>query len=64
MRGWIEVPARPESESELSIVVEFPQMVSTVAHHRAFRLDEASIARLLASERSGAFEFTLDEELA
>ena len=63
MRGWIEAPADAESGADLSVGVEFPQMFSTRAHHRSFRLDEASFAQLLASERNGVFEFTIDEEL-
>ena len=61
MRGWIEVPA--VSEADVSIVVEFPQMFSTRAHHRAIRLNESSFAQLLASEHNGIFEFTIDDEL-
>ena len=63
MRGWIEVPAQAEVTGEVSVVVEFPQMFSTRAHHRSIRLDESSFAQLLASERSGIFEFTIDDEL-
>ena len=63
MRGWIEAPADAESGADVSVGVEFPQMFSTRAHHRSFRLDEASFAQLLASERNGVFEFTIDEEL-
>jgi hypothetical protein len=45
------------------VAVEFPQMFTSRAHHRTFRLDDAALARLLASERNGTFEFAIDEEL-
>lgn len=63
MRGWLEVPAQASSGAEVSVGVEFPQMFSSRAHHRSFRLDESSFAQLLASERNGIFEFTIEEEL-
>ena len=63
MRGWIEVPATVEAGIDVSIVVEFPQMFSTLAHHRTIRVNEAALTRLLASERNGVFEFTIDDEL-
>jgi|SRR5688572_2989680 len=64
MRGWIEVSAAPKSGTGAAVVVEFPQMFSSVAHHRTFRLSEPALAQLLASERHGIFEFTIDDELA
>jgi hypothetical protein len=64
MRGWIEVPATPKPGTGAAVVVEFPQMFSSVAHHRTFRLSEPALAQLLASERNGIFEFTIDDDLA
>ena len=63
MRGWLEVPAHAKSGVDVSVGVEFPQMFSSRARHRSFRLDESALAQLLASERNGVFEFTIDEEL-
>jgi hypothetical protein len=63
MRGWIEVPAHAEPGADVSVGVEFPQMFTSRAHHRSFRLDESALAQLLASERNGVFEFTIDEDL-
>ena len=63
MRGWIEVSENPGVAPVVSIAVEFPQMFSRPAHHRTFPLDDAALERLLASERNGAYEFTLDDEL-
>jgi hypothetical protein len=63
MRGWIEVPADAESPADAAVVVEFPQMFTTQAHHRTIRLNESSFARLLDSEHNGVFEFTIDDKL-
>lgn len=63
MRGWLEVSASGTTPQAVRIVVEFPQMFCTSAHHRTLFLDETALARLLASERDGTFEFTVDDEL-
>ena len=64
MRGWIEVSSeKGVGDAGVAVVVEFPQMFSTRAHHRTFVLDEAALAQLLASERDGVFEFTIDGDL-
>lgn len=63
MRGWMEIPSDPSPGHIASIVVEFPQMFASRAHHRTFPLGEDGLSRLLASERDGAFEFTIDDEL-
>jgi len=63
MRGWIEVHEPAGALATVSIAVEFPQMFTTKAHHRIIPLDEAALERLLASERNGTFEFTIDDEL-
>ena len=65
MRGWIEVSSeKGVGEAGVAVVVEFPQMFSTRAHHRTFLLNETGLARLLAAERNGVFEFTIDDHLA
>ena len=64
MRGWIEIRSDElKGASGAAVVVEFPQMFSTRAHHRTFRLNETTLAQLLASERNGIFEFTIDDDL-
>jgi hypothetical protein len=63
MRGWLEVHETPAGAPEVAIAVEFPQMFEQVAHHRVIPLDAAALERLLASERNGTFEFTVDDEL-
>jgi hypothetical protein len=64
MRGWIEVVDSGGARPVVRIAVEFPQMFTQPAHHRTFVLDEARLAQLLASERNGTFEFTIDDELS
>lgn len=63
MRGSLEVREFAKGEPEVSIGVEFPQMFATSAHHRVIPLDRPALARLLASEKDGVFEFTIDDEL-
>ena len=63
LRGWIEVRQNAGVAPQVGIDVEFPQMFSTPAHRRMIPLDQAGLERLLASERNGAFEFTIDDEL-
>lgn len=49
---------------EVKLIWEVPDMFNTPAHRRTLILrDDESIRRLLASERDGTFEFTLDHEL-
>ena len=63
MRGWIEVH-ETGTAPKVSVAIEFPQMFMIPAHHRVIPLDQAGLARLLATEQEGVFEFTIDEELA
>lgn len=64
LRGSIEVHENTDAAPDVSIAVEFPQMFHARAHHRTIPLDHAAITRLLATEHNGAFEFTIDDELA
>ena len=63
IRGWIEVHEEPGAMPEARISLEFPQMFKSRAHHRTIPLDPSALERLLASERNGAYEFTVDDEL-
>ncbi len=63
LRGMLEVHEEPSGASTVSIEVDFPQMFSVPAHRRSLVLSEEDLARLIASERRGAFEFTIQEEL-
>ena len=63
IRGWIEVRDEPGVTPEVRINLDFPQMFSSKAHHRTIVLDALALERLLASERNGTYEFTIDGEL-
>lgn len=64
LRGTIEVHEPAEDAApRVSIAVDFPQMFRAPAHRRDIVLTESQLVRLLASERQGKFEFTIDDEL-
>lgn len=63
LRGTIEVREKPESDPEVSLAVEFPQMFTMRAHRRTIPLDAAGVRRLMDAEYNGTFEFTIDDEL-
>lgn len=65
LRGTIEVHDDPGARGTplVQITLGFPQMFTTRAHHRTITLDAAAVERLVASERNGTFELTLDEPL-
>ncbi|HUR60177.1 MAG TPA: hypothetical protein VM029_20810 [Opitutaceae bacterium] len=66
-RGTIEVHDDPDPRARgaalVQIALDFPQMFTTRAHHRTITLDAAAIERLIASERNGTYELTIDEPL-
>jgi hypothetical protein len=63
LRGTLEVMATATDGPMVSIAVDFPQMFTTPAHRRNIALSDEDIARLVATERRGTFEFTVDDEL-
>ena len=63
LRGWIETRELAGGDVAVSLVVEFPQMFTSTAHRRTIALSPADVARLLASERAGAFAFELADTL-
>jgi hypothetical protein len=67
IRGTIEVPAAEKilgTHPSVTLVWEVPDMFEVPAHRRTVTLrDDRSIRKLLASEREGTFEFTIDREL-
>jgi hypothetical protein len=65
IRGTIEVhddPARRGSPL-VRIALDYPQMFRTRAQHHTLTLDSAMLERLLASERNGTFELTVEDTL-
>ncbi|PTY05778.1 hypothetical protein DB347_15575 [Opitutaceae bacterium EW11] len=65
VRGWIHVVDTGDAtgEPKVEIVIEFPDMYNVPAHERIIRLREDQLEQLLASERAGWFELTLDGPL-
>lgn len=65
VRGTIEVHDDPCARGTplVQIALDFPQMFTTRAHHRTLTLDAAAVERLVASERNGTYEITLDGPL-
>lgn len=64
LRGTIDAQTTEgEERAHLRIVLEYPDMFTVPAHQGIIELDEASAARLQASEHDGVFEFTIDEPL-
>ena len=65
MRGTIQVYEGNDAISAaVKIELDYPQMFNAPAHHRTFVLNDAQIEELIASERDGVFEITLDEDLS
>jgi hypothetical protein len=62
-RGWIHVSDTNTPEPRVELVIEYPDMFNEPAHERIIELSRAQLDQLLASERTGAFEFTLDDAL-
>ncbi|MBA4138760.1 MAG: hypothetical protein C0518_15750 [Opitutus sp.] len=64
LRGTIDAQSTDGAERpHLRIVLEYPDMFSVPAHQGVIELDDEAAARLLAGERDGVFEFTIDEPL-
>lgn len=65
VRGTIEVHEDPAQRGAplVQIALDFPQMFTTRAHHHTLTLNAEAVERLVASERNGTFEITIDEPL-
>jgi hypothetical protein len=65
LRGTLEVHDDPAERGTplVQIALDFPQMFRSRAHHHTITLDQSALERLLASERNGSFELTIDEDL-
>jgi hypothetical protein len=65
LRGSLAVREIGESfessqRPEVHVVLTFPDMFNRAAHEEMIPLSEEEIARLVASERDGTFEITID----
>ena len=64
VRGTIDArSSEGGSRSRVRLVLEFPDMFTVPAHQGVIELSDAEVERLLASERTGVFEFTINQEL-
>ena len=67
VRGSIEVreAARGESDARavVSLLISFPDMFNEGAHEHRIQLSDGEMEQLLASEREGTYEFTIDRDL-
>ena len=63
-RGNLEVRERGRGGPlDVAVVLEFPDRFNEPAHQRIIPLDDTALARLLASEKNGTYELSIDEEL-
>lgn len=67
IRGTIAIREIGESfessqRPEVHVVLTFPDMFNRAAHEEMIPLSEEEIARLIASEREGTFEITIDRQ--
>lgn len=63
LRGTIDAKMDDRGFPVVRIVLEFPDMNNRAAHQGVIELDRAGIERLLASERDGAYEYTVSSPL-
>jgi hypothetical protein len=64
-RGTIDVQSSDTNDRPIvRVVVDFPDMFTAPAHDRIITLDERRLQQLLASERNGAYELLLEDELS
>lgn len=63
LRGTIEAKSGPEGESEVKIVLEYPDMNNSASRRGVIVLDRAGMDRLMAGEHDGVYEFAIDRPL-
>jgi hypothetical protein len=63
LRGTIEARTDRAGTPVVRIVLEYPDMNNTAAHHGVIALDGAGVDRLLAGEHDGVFDYTIDRPL-
>ena len=64
MRGTIQVYESNDGlSSTVKVELDYPQMFESPAHHRLIVLNDAQVDELLASEREGVYQVTVDEDL-
>jgi hypothetical protein len=65
LRGTLEVrdPELPAQTPIVELILTFPDMFNVPAHQRVIPLSTDDLTKLLASERDGTFEFTIENEI-
>ena len=63
LRGTIDAHAGPHGESEVKIVLEYPDMNNRAAHRGVIEVGEQDAERLLAQGRNGICEYTIEGSL-
>jgi hypothetical protein len=65
LRGTIEVyEASDGVAAVVKVALDYPEMFNTAAHHRLITLSDAEVDELIASERDGVYQVTVDEDLS
>lgn len=65
LRGTIRVyEANDGVAATVKVELEYPQMFESPAHHRVIALSDAEVDELIASEREGVYQVTIEEDLS
>jgi hypothetical protein len=64
LRGTIQVyEANDGVAASVKVEIDYPQMFESPAHHRVITLNDGQVDELIASERDGVYQVTVDEDL-
>lgn len=64
MRGTLQVYEANDGEAAVvKVELDYPQMFDSPAHHRIIVLKDEEVDELLASERDGVYQVTVDVDL-
>jgi hypothetical protein len=65
LRGSLEVrqPEPPDRAPLVDLILVFSDMFNVSAYSRVITLAEDALRQILASERNGTYEFTIENEL-
>jgi hypothetical protein len=63
LRGTIDARPGDHGPAQVKIILEYPDMFNSVAHQGIIELDPPAVERLIATERDGVYEFTVNDPL-
>jgi hypothetical protein len=63
LRGTLNAEPGARGEPEVKIVLEYPDMCNTAAHHGIIPVPAQDVERLLAQGRDGVYEYTIDRPI-